>query len=347
MGNWSSKFEERIPIGPLIEVAAHKEVPIHKHSLWYYMGGISLFFFIVQGVTGVLLLFHYQPGLETAHASVLRIMTNVEFGWLMRSIHSWAANLMVATIFIHMFSAYFMKAYRAPRDFTWYSGLMLLGLTLTFGFTGYLLPWDDMAYFATKIGVDITAGMPVIGGEIANIMRGGEQLGGLTIQRFFALHVVVLPAVFVGLLGLHLLLVQIHGNTIPENIEKKKAYRKIPFFPNFLYADLFMWLIAFNVLAILAAVYPWPLGPEADTLAPAPVGIHPEWYYMAQFYVLKIMSEPVAMVFFAFSGLLWALVPIWDPTTDQGRRGKVATYVGIISLLSFIAVTIIAYMTLE
>jgi cytochrome b6 len=347
MANLSSKLEERIPLAPIKEAALHKQVPIHKHSLWYYMGGISLFFFLIQGITGVLLLFHYQPGVETAHASVLRIMTNVDFGWLIRSIHSWAANLMVASIFIHMFSAYFMRAYRAPRDFTWYSGLLLLGMTLTFGFTGYLLPWDDMAYFATKIGVDITAGIPVVGKEVATILRGGEDIGGLTIQRFFAMHVVILPAAFAGILGLHLLLVQIHGNKIPEGVEARNEYRKIPFFPNFFYADLFVWLIAFNVLSILAAVYPWPLGPEADTLAPAPKGIHPEWYYMAQFYVLKIMAEPVAMVAFLVTGLLWAAVPVWDPTTATGRRARLATYVGIVSLLGFIGLTLIAYATLE
>lgn len=347
MGNLSSKLEERIPLAPLKEAALHKQVPIHKHAFWYYMGGVSLFFFIVQVVTGVLLLFHYQPGVETAHASVLRIMTQVDFGWLIRSIHSWAANLMVASIFVHMFSAYFMKAYQMPRDFTWYTGLLLLGMTLTFGFTGYLLPWDDMAYFATKIGVDIAAGIPIIGAEIANILRGGEEIGGLTIQRFFAMHVVILPGAFIVILGLHLLLVQIHGNKVPEGIEKKNAYRTIPFFPNFLYADLYVWLIALNVLSVLAAVYPWPLGPEADVLAPAPRGIHPEWYYMAQFYVLKFMAEPVAMVFFLVTGLLWALVPVWDPTTATGRRGKLATYVGIVSLMAFIALTIVAYATLE
>lgn len=347
MANLLSKLEDHLPMEAVKEAIEHKQVPIHKHSVWYYMGGISLFFFLVQGVTGVLLLFHYQPGLETAHASVLRIMTNVEFGWLIRSIHSWAANLMVASIFVHMFSAYLMRAYRIPRDMTWYSGLGLLGMTFTFGFTGYLLPWDEVAYFATKIGIDITAGMPIVGNEIATILRGGEDIGGLTIQRFFAMHVVILPAAFCGLLGVHLLLVQIHGNKVPDCIEEKKAYRKIPFFPNFLYADLFVWLIAFNVLSILAAVYPWPLGPEADTLQPAPQAIHPEWYYMAQFWVLKVMPEPVAMALFGICGLLWAIVPMWDPNTASGQRARFATWVGIFTIVGFIGLTILAYVTLE
>ncbi|MBI4552727.1 MAG: cytochrome bc complex cytochrome b subunit [Candidatus Latescibacteria bacterium] len=338
-----SKLEERLPLAPLKEAALHKQVPIHKHAFWYYMGGISLFFFLVQMVTGVLLLFHYQPGAETAHASALRIMTKVDFGWLIRSIHSWSANLMVGAIFVHMFSVFFMKAYQKPRDLTWYTGLALLGMTFLFGFTGYLLPWDDIAFFATKVGVDVAAGTPVIGKEIANILRGGTDITGLTIQRFFALHAVVLPGIFIAILSLHLLLVQIHGNKIPEGVERANAYRTIPFFPNFLYADLYVWLLAFNVLSILAAIYPWPLGPEADILKPAPQGIHPEWYFMAQFQLLKMMPEPVAMTLFGAAGALWAIVPLWNPATATGRRGKLATYAGIAAAIGLIGLTILAY----
>lgn len=346
MGTLLSKFEERLPLAPLKEAALHKQVPIHKHAIWYYMGGVSLFFFIVQMVTGVLLLFHYQPGAETAHASVLRIMTRVEFGWLMRSIHSWSANLMVGAIFIHMFSVFFMKAYQKPRDLTWYTGLMLLGMTFFFGFTGYLLPWDDIAYFATKVGIEVPSKMPVLGQEIANIMRGGADITGLTIQRFFALHAVVLPGVFIAILSVHLLLVQIHGNKIPEGVERAKAYRTIPFFPNFLYADLYMWLLAFNVLSILAAIYPWPLGPEADILKSAPQGIHPEWYFMAQFQLLKMMPEPVALTLFGAATVLWAIVPLWNPETATGRRGKLATYIGIGGVIGLIGLTLLAYVKL-
>ncbi|MBI2190749.1 MAG: cytochrome bc complex cytochrome b subunit [Planctomycetes bacterium] len=360
------ELEERVPVGPVMEVASHKTVPIHRHSYWYYMGGISLFLFVVQLVSGILLLFHYQPGAESSHASVLRIMTKVDFGWLIRSIHSWGANLMVFFVFVHMFSAFLMKAYQKPRELTWWTGIVLLLLTITFGFTGYLLPWDEVSYFATKIGMDTPVNVAKEAGEMVEklipvagkplseamlwgakqgpfLLKGGEEITGLTIQRFFTLHVVILPWVFIGVLTVHLILVQIHGNRVPKAIEESKAYRRVPFFPNFFYADLFMWLLTFNLLSTLAALSPWPLGPEADPIAAAPAGIHPEWYFMAQFQILKMLPELVAIGLFTAGFMLWALVPIWDPATTTGRRAKIATYAGILAVAGLILFTLWGY----
>lgn len=360
------ELEERVPVGAVMDVASHKTVPIHRHSYWYYMGGISLFLFVVQLVSGILLLFHYQPGADSSHASALRIMTKVEFGWLIRSIHSWAANLMVFFVFVHMFSAFFMKAYQKPRELTWWTGIVLLLLTITFGFTGYLLPWDEVSYFATKIGMDtpinvtkeagemVEKYVPVIGKHISEgmvwaaqqgplLLKGGEEITGLTIQRFFTIHVVILPWIFIGVLSVHLLLVQIHGNKIPRGVEEGGEFRRVPFFPNFFYADLFMWLLAFNLLATLAALSPWPLGAEADPLQAAPQGIHPEWYFMAQFQILKMMPELVAIGLFNVGFILWALVPLWDPATTTGHRAKIATYIGIAAVAGLIIFTFWGY----
>ena len=177
--------------------ARHKTVPEHAHSFWYYWGGISLFFFVVQVITGILLLVYYRPGPE-AYDSVRQITYDVDFGWLIRSAHAWSANLMVLALFVHMFSVFFMKAYRKPREFGWWSGLVLLGMTLVFGFSGYLLPSDELSYFATKVGLEIPSSVPWIGPALADLVRGGPDVNENTIQRFFALHVVVLPAVFVA-----------------------------------------------------------------------------------------------------------------------------------------------------
>ncbi|MBP6343563.1 MAG: cytochrome b N-terminal domain-containing protein, partial [Candidatus Omnitrophica bacterium] len=134
--------DERLGLAEIIAFAKHKTVPVHKHSFWYYWGGVSLFLFLVQGITGVLLLIYYRPGPE-AFESVRQITYEISFGWLIRSAHSWAANLMVAAIFVHMFSVYFMKAYRTPREFGWWSGVILLLITMIFGFSGYLLPMNE------------------------------------------------------------------------------------------------------------------------------------------------------------------------------------------------------------
>ena len=143
-------IDERIGLDSIRGVLAHKTVPVHSATIWYYFGGITLFLFLIQVVTGILLLFYYRPTTAEAYESVQFIMTKVEFGWLIRSVHSWSANLMILAAFIHMFSVVFLHAYRKPRELTWLSGIALLGLALAFGFSGYLLPWNKVSYFATK-----------------------------------------------------------------------------------------------------------------------------------------------------------------------------------------------------
>ncbi|MCB9496301.1 MAG: cytochrome b N-terminal domain-containing protein [Fibrobacteria bacterium] len=350
-----SWLDERLGLSPILELALKKRVPDHKHSFWYYWGGITLFFFIVMCFTGVLLLLYYRPG-DGAYESVQQINTQIKFGWLIRSIHSWSANLMVAAAFVHMFSTFFMKAYRAPREFLWWSGFGLLSLAMVFGFSGYLLPMDDLAYFATKVGLSIPAVMPVVGPWIADLVRGGPDITAYTISRFFALHVVILPALFIPLLLLHLGLVQQHGMSIPESEQQKpEAERKsIPFFPNFVFKDLAVWLVALNVLALLAVAFPWPLGPAADPLAPAPADIHPEWYFMSSFQILKafggwfpgVVGEFLGIAFFNAGVVLWALVPLFDPNTKSGQWGRRVTWFGFVVLAVLIVTTIWGYAVL-
>jgi cytochrome b6 len=337
LGKW---LDDRIGIADFMSLLRKKEVPVHKHEVWYYFGGVTLFFFIVQLLTGLLLIVYYQPGAETAHASVQRITSEIEFGWLIRSAHSWSANLMLLFAFVHMFSVYFMKAYRAPRELTWYTGLALLGLAFVFGFSGYLLPWDELAYFATKVGLDVLARAPVIGEPLAQFVRGGPDVGGATLQRFYALHAAVLPALFMPVLILHLWLVQRHGNAVPPGVTVRET---VPFFPNFLFKDLVVWLLCLNLLAVLASIWPWELGPPADTLAPAPAGIHPEWYFMAQFQLLKVVpaqigpldGELVGMGLFNLGAVVWALVPLWD----RNSWARAVNYVGYAALVALIGLT--------
>ncbi|MBK8804767.1 MAG: cytochrome bc complex cytochrome b subunit [Fibrobacteres bacterium] len=348
-------LDERLGISEIVELAGKKRVPEHKHSFWYYWGGITLFFFLVMCVTGVLLLVYYRPG-DGAYESVRLITYDIKFGWLVRSIHSWSANLMVAAAFVHMFSAFFMKAYRRPREFLWFTGIGLLSLSMLFGFSGYLLPMDELAYFATKVGLAIPATIPVVGPWIADLARGGPEVGAYTVSRFFALHVVVLPAMFVPLLGIHLALVQKHGMSIPESEQAKpeKARKSIPFFPNFAMKDMAVWLIALNVLGFLAAVYPWQLGPAADSLMPAPMDIHPEWYFMSSFQILKwfgnwfpgALGEFLGIAVFNVGVLLWAIVPFFDPEKRSGVWGRRVTWFGIFVVFVILLTTIWGYAVL-
>ncbi len=212
-------LDERLNWDDLTAPLRHKTVPHHRLSYWYFLGGITLFLFVLQVLTGILLLLYYRPGANEAFESVQYIMTQVRFGWLIRSIHSWSANLMIFTAFAHMFSVLFLKAYRKPRELTWNSGVLLLFLVMGFGFSGYLLPWNTLAFFATKVGTEITGQVPIIGKPLMIFLRGGEDVTGATLTRFFGFHVAVLPGLATLMILLHLLLVQRLGISIPPKLE--------------------------------------------------------------------------------------------------------------------------------
>ncbi|HET6853290.1 MAG TPA: cytochrome bc complex cytochrome b subunit, partial [Pyrinomonadaceae bacterium] len=335
MKDW---LDERLSISALGHMAAKKEVPLHRHSIWYYFGGMTLFLFTVQVVTGILLLLYYRPSSENAFESVQFIITEVQFGWLIRSIHSWSANLMIATLFIHLFSVFFLRAYRRPREITWVSGVVLLFIVICFGFSGYLLPWNKLAYFATKVGTEIAGVVPIVGRPVLRFLRGGDEVTGATLTRFFGFHVAVLPATATVFIGIHVLLVQLHGMSVPPTL-KKENVRTMKFVPNFLLRDLIGWILAIGVLAALAALFPWELGEKADPFAPAPAGIKPEWYFLFMFQTLKYVpakimgldGEVLAIMAFNLVALLLFIVPFIDRSPDNPRRRLVLNIIGVLA----------------
>jgi cytochrome b6 len=345
---------ERLPIDAVQAAIDHKRVPMHRHSFWYYLGGMTLFFFGVQVATGILLLLYYRPSSAEAYDSVQFIMTRVPFGWLIRSIHSWSANLMVAAAFVHLFSVLYLKAYRKPREVTWLSGMLLLFVTMAFGFTGYLLPWNELAFFATRVGTDIPGAIPFVGDAIVTFLRGGPDVTGATLTRFFGIHVAVLPAITTVLLGLHLVLVQYHGMSVPPSIEAESArtgrpVASMPFVPHFALRDLFGWMVALALLAGLSAYLPWELGRKADLFAAAPAGIRPEWYFLWTFQALKLVpghvfgleGELVAISVLSLGALGILLLPFLDPNTARSRR--IVAWIATSALLFMAVMTIWAY----
>ncbi len=348
-----SWIDERVQLEDVVNFMGKKYVPLHSHSIWYYFGGVSLFLFIIQVVTGILLLLYYKSGEEFAFESIQFIMSKVEFGWLIRSIHSWTANLFILAAMIHMFSVYFGKAYRKPREVTWLTGMLMFFLALGFGFSGYLLPWNELAFFATKVGTDIAGIIPVVGKPMMIFLRGGEEVTGATLSRFFGFHVAVLPGLFTVLLGIHLLLVQRQGMSEPiETGEGADPQRKtMPFFPNFLLRDLLFWLIVLNLLAILAVFFPWELGRKADPFASAPAGIRPEWYFLFMFQTLKFVpakllfldGEVLGIGLFGLAGLLWLLVPFWDTKSSRGERNRFINYIGLFIVLYIMIFTVLGW----
>ncbi|HSA92190.1 MAG TPA: cytochrome bc complex cytochrome b subunit [Terriglobales bacterium] len=368
-------LDERLDLQDLMAPLRHKTVPVHYYSYWYYLGGITLFLFLVQVFTGILLLLYYRPSANEAFESVQFIMTRVQFGWLIRSIHSWAANLMIFFAFAHMFSVLFLRSYRKPRELTWVSGMVLLVLAMGFGFSGYLLPWNTLAFFATKVGTDIVRQVPVVGHWLMVFLRGGEDVTGATLSRFFGLHVAVLPGITTLLLAIHLALIQRQGISVPGGMEgamhalkylrkhdpaaaelwlkqagAQAERREMPFFPNFFLRELMAWYVALGVLGALAALAPWELGTKADAFAPAPAGIRPEWYFLWMFQTLKLIpaklgpldGEMVGVLAFSVAGGLWLLLPFFD--RGEGRGSRWILGAGIFALVYMTAMSVYGYL---
>jgi quinol-cytochrome oxidoreductase complex cytochrome b subunit len=346
-------LEDRLGLSTLVEFASHKTVPIHRYSIFYYLGGMTLFFFLVQVVTGILLMLYYRPSAEEAFESIEFLMTTVPFGWLIRSIHSWSANLMVFFAFIHLGTVFFVKAYRPPRELTWVTGVLLLFLIMGFGFSGYLLPWNQLAFFATKVGTDIASAVPVVGDWMVRFLRGGDRVTGGTLSRFYGWHVAILPAITTVVLAFHLLLVQVKGMSVPPTREEEARRRKpMAFFPHFALRDLFGWMLALALLAALAALLPWELGEKADAFAPAYKDIKPEWYFMFMFQSLKLVPggeilgvefEAIPIMLFGLGGLLLILVPFLDRGVVTRGRSPAFTAIGAAVSLFVVAMTTWGY----
>jgi quinol-cytochrome oxidoreductase complex cytochrome b subunit len=214
-------LQERIDIQGGVRIMLHVAIP--RGAKTYFLGGLTLFFLGVQVVTGVLLTLYYSPSPDGAYQSVLHIMNEVRFGWLIRSIHAWSANLMIILCVLHMLRVFLQAAYKKPRELTWIVGVVLLTLTMGFGFTGYLLPWDQRAYWATTVGTEIAGSVPFIGEYLQRLLRGGDSLSGATLSRFYGIHTLVLPLSIALFVGIHLLLIHQQGLAPAPTEEDKES----------------------------------------------------------------------------------------------------------------------------
>jgi cytochrome b6 len=208
---WSRTIEwvdDRYELSPTLSKLAAKPVPRFAMKWWYCLGGITAFLFVVQGVTGIMLSFYYKPTAAEAYNSILFIENEVRFGSAIRMIHHWAANGMIVMCIAHMLRVFIMGAYKKPRELNWVSGALLLFLTLLFGFTGYLLPWDQRAYWATTVGTDIGGALPAIGNLILVFLRVGWDVSEATLGRFYGLHIIVTPLLTVIFMAAHFMMIR-------------------------------------------------------------------------------------------------------------------------------------------
>ena len=263
--------------------------PIPGGSRWAYaFGSVLLFIFILQVVTGILLMFYYVPSTDHAYDSTQYIIHEVDYGWFLLSYHFWGSSAMVVMVFAHMSQVFLWGAYKKPRELIWLVGLALFGIVMGFGFTGYLLPWDQRAYWATVVGVEIMDKTPIVGDFMARFLKGGPTPGQMTLSRFFVIHVMVLPAALAGLAGLHIFLFRKAGPAgpfrgTPEQIKAKTDY----FFPRQIWKDIVAMATVFLIICSLAFIEPVVLLEQAT---PDPGDYHPEpeWYFLFLFQLLRL-----------------------------------------------------------
>jgi menaquinol-cytochrome c reductase cytochrome b subunit len=210
-------IDERLNITPIWRDVADHDVPAHvnpanKMSAFVYcFGGLTFLIIVTQILSGMFLAMYYVPDIVNAYRSVQYITDEVLLGNIVRGMHFWGASLAIIMMFLHMLRVFFTGSYKAPRELNWVVGVLIFFVVMGFGFTGYLLPWDQKAYWATQVGAEIAASVPFIGPEIRTLLIGGDILGALTLTRFFAIHVFFLPAALLGLLGLHFVMIRKQG----------------------------------------------------------------------------------------------------------------------------------------
>jgi menaquinol-cytochrome c reductase cytochrome b subunit len=212
----TAPFDERLDLTNRLRTRVWaRQVPLHAHSFWYCFGGLTFFTAVVQGFSGIFLALYYVPTPDRAYASVFYIANLVKYGWLIRSVHVWGSQLMVVFIVIHMIRVFVTASYKHPREFNWVAGVLLFVITMAFGLTGYLLPWDQRAYWGSTVTVSLANQIPVAGQWLVRVAVGGEKLGAAALSRFYFAHILLLPAALIGMLVVHFWMVRKQGISGP------------------------------------------------------------------------------------------------------------------------------------
>ena len=372
LGGW---IADRTGLGSLAAfVRSQGEKLVPAGLPWVYTTGtLALFYFGLQILTGFLLVMYYVPDEKLALASIRRIEHDVPLGWLVRQMHAWGANFIVIVLGIHVLKVLWFGSYKKPREFTWFAGFLLFSLTLGFCLSGYLLPWNQLAFWATRVAVDAVDSVPGIGASLKSLICGGPDVSGRTLGRFFALHVILLPAILVVLLGAHLALVVRHGiaprtsTTEEERLGHEGAVRlhgAEAFFPKQVYKELIFLNIGFALLVTVAVFFPWEIG-EPQSLV-TPEGIKPEWYFLPLYQLLKyfddslyhaipgleaatkalgITPEFLGLLVINGIGLILFLLPLLDrrPERRMSRRPLFAAF-ALVLLLGLLVLGVLGYL---
>jgi len=328
----------------------------------YSLGSVLLVIFALQIVTGLLLMLYYVPDIDKAFNSVSFIMNEIPLGRLIRLCHAVGSSMMILVLLLHMFSVLFMGSYKSPRELHWLTGFILFLMAMGISLTGYLLPWNQLSFWATTVATDCVGTIPIIGQYLVELLRGGKLVGFQTLGRFYTLHVGLLPAVITILIGIHLFLIQRTGvSTPPFGIDntsnqwksEKFAYEEhpggIPFFPNFflqdmisvsLYLACFMALVFFFPNLFIPSTAYMPANPYVT-----PANIKPEWYFLANYQTLKLFPSEIIGLTVQVTALAFvALLPFLDRGTEKHPlKRPVFTFCAVAGILLWLGMTVWGY----
>ena len=357
MSRIASWISQRIPVtGVQLHELTNEPVPLHLKRWWFCLGGTPAYLFVVQIFTGILLAFYYQPSPDSAYESVRYITQEASFGWFIRSMHKWAATLMIAAVILHQMRIYFTAAYRRPRELNWLIGMCLLMASLLMGFTGYSLVFEQLSFWGATVAANISDSVPVIGNFAKQMLLGGDSYNSRTLSRFYVLHVAVLPATIILLIVVHIALIRLHGiteleddvATDPEGVGKQgnggdadaEDSRHFNFFPDHLLTEITIGLVLMIVLSALSTILPAMMGPRADALT-TPEVIKPEWFFYVSFRWLKLFSLSFAVLSTGFILAAMFLWPWIDATLRRLTGWKdISVYIGIVATFLLVGLTV-------
>lgn len=338
-----SWINERVPLDQEKTTKAMSKIfleePIPKHMKnWYYaLGATPLILFVFMVVTGILLTFYYVPSPEGAYNSVRHITEEVRLGFWIRGMHRWASNLMVIAIMLHIVRVFFTRGYRKPRELNWIVGILMFGVTLTLCFTGYSMVYNQLSYWASTVGTNMIKEIPLVGTTILGLLRGGEEVSGNTLTRFFNLHIGFLPTVLLILIIIHIVMIRMHGVAKLEGKEDEETYS---FYPEHFYHTIIVALFLFILISALTVIYPPGLGEPANPLV-TPSHIKPEWYFFAVYSLLKFIPLKVGIYLMATLVIVATFWPFIDEALRKKWPNLKAHYlVGSLTIILFLFFTI-------
>jgi len=324
------KDRVKIDIGDVKE-AINEPVPDYLKQLWFCLGGTPLICLVIQFITGIMLMFYYIPYQQAAYDSISFITYEVRFGWLIRGIHHASAQVMIASLFLHMARVYYTESYRKPREITWMMGVALMGITMGLGFTGYSLICDQLSYWASVVGTNIAGATPLIGDYLLVFMRGGDEVTQKTLTRFYVFHIALLPISLVVVLVIHIFFIRCQGIHYDDDVKAAKPESGkgfYPFFPDHFLNEIGIFLVLIASFTIYSYYFPPSLGGRFNPNV-TPEHIKPEWYFYGVFRYLKLVSYQVGILGNIFVGLCLFFWPFIDQLFEKAvgvANGKIIRY---------------------